>query len=211
MVPHFEEKDHATWPNGLRWLSTPDVAELRPFDPWYRPPKTVMLRHIVSLDSHATRRLRESLGEVLRDARRRRGLTLREASAASGDRFRPSAIGGYERGERSISVERFCDLALLYGVPADQMLAETLERLTPIGRAEIVIDLTQLELLPGEEPRLAAELVERVRRERGGEVGNLVSLRAGDLQALALASRLDPVDLISRLERAIQVRSSEPS
>jgi transcriptional regulator with XRE-family HTH domain len=170
-----------------------------------------MLRHIVSLDSHATRRLRQSLGEVLRDARRRRGLTLREASAASGDRFRPSAIGGYERGERSISVERFCELALLYGVPADQMLAEVLERLTPIGRAEIVIDLTQLEMLPGEEPRLAAELVERVRQERGGEVGNLVSLRAADLQALAVASRLDPLDLISRLERAIRVRSSEPS
>jgi transcriptional regulator with XRE-family HTH domain len=166
---------------------------------------------IAASDPLAARNLREALGEVLRDARRRRGLTLREASAASGDRFRPSAIGGYERGERSISVERFCELALLYGVPADQMLAEVLERLTPIGRAEIVIDLTQLEMLPGEEPRLAAELVERVRQERGGEIGNLVSLRAADLQALAVASRLDPLDLISRLERAIRVRSSEPS
>jgi transcriptional regulator with XRE-family HTH domain len=166
---------------------------------------------IVGPDPHAARNLREALGEVLRDARRRRGLTLREASAASGDRFRPSAIGGYERGERSISVERFCELAILYGVPADRMLAEALERLTPLGRAEIVIDLTQLELLPGEEPRLAAELVERVRQERGGEVGNLVSLRAADLQALAAASRLDPRDLITRLERAIRVSSSEPS
>jgi transcriptional regulator with XRE-family HTH domain len=170
-----------------------------------------MLPPIVGMDPHATRRLREALGEVLRDARRRRGLTLREASAASGNRFRPSAIGGYERGERSISVERFCDLAVLYGVPADRLLAEVLERLTPTGRAEIVVDLTELELLPGEEPRLAAQLVERVKEERGGESGNLVSLRAGDLEALALASRLNPGDLVRRLEPAIQVRPSEPS
>jgi len=170
-----------------------------------------MLRDIVGTDPHATRSLREALGEVLRDARRRRGLTLREASAASGNRFRPSAIGGYERSERSISVERFCDLAVLYGVPADRMLAEVLERLTPTGRAEIIVDLTELELLPGEEPRLAAQLVERVKEERGGESGNLVSLRAGDLEALALASRLDPGDLVRRLEPAIRVRPSEPS
>lgn len=187
------------------------VPGLRPFNPWLLMRKTAMLPAIVGKDPLAARTLREALGEVLRDARRRRGLTLREASDASGDRFRPSAIGGYERGERSISVERFYDLAMLYGVPADRLLGDVLERLMPTGRAEIVVDLTQLELLPGEEPRLAAELVDRVRRERRGEAGNLVSLRAGDLQALALASRLDPGDLIRRLERAIQVRSAEPS
>jgi transcriptional regulator with XRE-family HTH domain len=170
-----------------------------------------MLPRIAITDQLGARRFKEALGEVLRDARRRRGLTLREASAASGSRFRPSAIGGYERGERSITVERFLDLANLYGISADRLLGEVLERLMPEGRTEIIVDLTQLELLPGEEPRLAAELVERVRRERGGETGNLVSLRAGDLEALALASRLEPGELIRRLERAIRARPSEPS
>lgn len=167
-----------------------------------------MLRGIAGSNLDAAR-LREALGEVLRDARRRLGLTIREAASRSGTRFRPSAIGGYERGERAISLERFCDMAALYGIPPDRLLADVLDRLRPEGRAEIVVDLTELELLPGEESRRAAELVERVRRQRGTETGDLVSLRAGDLEALAMAFRLPAGDLLRRLEPAIQLR--EPS
>lgn len=155
-------------------------------------------------------RLREALGEVLRDSRRRLGLTIREAAARSGKRFRPSAIGGYERGERAISLERFCDLAVLYGIPADRLLADALIRLRPEGRAEVMVDLNELEMLPGDEPRKAAEMVERVRHQRGGQAGDLVSLRGGDLEALALSFRLPPGDLIRRLEPAIQLRERAP-
>ena len=151
-------------------------------------------------------RLREALGEVLRDARRRLGLTIREAAARSEARFRPSAIGGYERGERAISLERFCDIAALYGIPADRLLADVLVRLRPEGRAEVIIDLNELEMLPGDEPRKAAEMVERVRQQRGGEAGDLVILRAGDLEALALSFHLPAGDLLRRLEPAIQLR-----
>ena len=164
-----------------------------------------MLRAIAGSSLDAAR-LREALGEVLRDARRRLGLTIREAAARSGTRFRPSAIGGYERGERAISLERFCDMAALYGIPPDRLLADVLDRLRPEGRAEVVIDLTRLELLPGEEPRRAAELVERVRQQRGSEPGDLISLRAGDLEALAMAFRLPAADLLRRLEPAVQLR-----
>jgi transcriptional regulator with XRE-family HTH domain len=153
-------------------------------------------------------RLREALGEVLRDARRRLGLTIRESAARSGTRFRPSAIGGYERGERAISLERFCDLAALYGIPPDRLLADVLDRVRPEGRAEVVVDLTELELLPGEEPRRAAELVDRVRRQRGSEAGDHISLRAGDLDALAMAFQLPAGDLLRLLEPAIQLRES---
>lgn len=169
-----------------------------------------MLPAIDDLDlSAAARRIREALGEVLRDARRHRGLTLREASTLSGTRFKPSAIGGYERGERAISVERFCDLAALYGVPPDRLLGEVLDRVTPEGRVEVVVDLTELELLPGEEPRIAAELVERVRRQRGDLGEGRVTLRAGDLGALALAANLAPEELLRRLEPALRVRGEE--
>ena len=108
-------------------------------------------------------------------------------------------------------MERFCDLAALYGIPADRLLADVLDRLLPEGRVEVLVDLTELELLPGDEPRMAAEMVERVRRQRGGEAGDVVSLRAGDLEALALSFRLPAGDLLRRLEPAIQVRSPEPS
>jgi transcriptional regulator with XRE-family HTH domain len=168
-----------------------------------------MLRAINRPDLSAARRIREALGEVLRETRRHRGLTLREVAALAGSRFKPSAIGGYERGERSISLERFCDLAELYGVPADRLLSQVLARVMPEGRVEVVVDLTRLELLPGEEPRIAAELIDRVRRQRGDLASAQITLRAGDLEALALAAKLAPGDLLRRLEPALQFSGAQ--
>jgi transcriptional regulator with XRE-family HTH domain len=146
------------------------------------------------------------LGGVLRAARRQRGLTLREVARLSASRFKASALGGYERGERAISLERFCDLAGVYGIPPDRLLAQVLDRVAPEGRMEVVLDLRELELLPGQEPKRAGDLVARVRADRGEEHGDEVALRAGDLEALALASGLSPADLIGRLEPALRVR-----
>ncbi|MGH2677820.1 MAG: helix-turn-helix domain-containing protein, partial [Actinomycetota bacterium] len=64
----------------------------------------------------AARRFREAIGGALRAARREGGLTLRDVASLSDRRFKPSALGGYERGERSISLERFTELSSVYGV-----------------------------------------------------------------------------------------------
>jgi transcriptional regulator with XRE-family HTH domain len=154
----------------------------------------------------AARRFREAIGNALRAARRERGLTLRDVASLSDRRFKPSALGGYERGERSISLERFTELSSVYGVPADRLLGHVLDRIDPEGRVEVVVDVTQLDRLPGEEPRRAAELVDRVIGLRGELRGGSVSLRAGDLEQLALATRLTASELVRRLEPALQVK-----
>lgn len=161
-------------------------------------------RHIEEQHDSAASAFAETLGQVLRQTRRYRGLTLQEAQRISGDRFTASSLGSYERGHRAISLERFCDLAALYGVPADQLLGNVLDRLTPDDLVEIVVDLNQLRLLPGEEPRLAAELIRRVREQRGDNLGDMVTLRSGDLQALAFASRVEPRTLLERLDPALR-------
>jgi len=46
--------------------------------------------------------------------------------ARSGGEFTPTAVAGYERGERRISLQRFCDLASFYGVAPEALLAEIL-------------------------------------------------------------------------------------
>jgi transcriptional regulator with XRE-family HTH domain len=68
--------------------------------------------------------LAEQVGAALRRARKERGLTLRAMSARSGGAFKPTAVAGYERAERSISLQRFCQLAELYGVPPEILLAQ---------------------------------------------------------------------------------------
>ena len=68
--------------------------------------------------------LAEQVGSALRRARRARGLTLRDMAARSGGAFKPTAVAGYERAERNISLVRFCKLAELYGIPPEILLAQ---------------------------------------------------------------------------------------
>ena len=84
----------------------------------------------------------EDVGSAMRRARLARGLTLREVGTKSRGVLTPTAVAGYERGERGISLQRFCDLATFYGIPPEQLLAEILHGVPT--RAEL-IDLTELE------------------------------------------------------------------
>jgi transcriptional regulator with XRE-family HTH domain len=59
----------------------------------------------------------------------------------SGHRFAPTTVAGYEHGERSISLERFCALAHLYGVPPEELLERALGAMESRAGEARVIDL----------------------------------------------------------------------
>lgn len=143
-------------------------------------------------------------GAALRRARTARGLTLREVSAASRGRFKPSVVGGYERGSRAISLGRFCELARFYGVPPDRLLADALASVDPGGWDEVVLDLTKLSLVRDEDRRTVAEYVGRLRAQRGDFEGEVLTLRAGDVEHMALRSGSRPARLLSSLRPAIR-------
>lgn len=81
----------------------------------------------------------EGAGRALRRARMARGLTLRDVGYRSDGAFTPTAVAGYERGERSISLQRFCELAAFYGVAPERLLAEILHP------DDALVDLTPFE------------------------------------------------------------------
>jgi transcriptional regulator with XRE-family HTH domain len=81
-------------------------------------------------------------GRALRDARLANGLTLRQVGERSGGGFKPTAVAGYERAERSISLQRFCDLARFYGVEPGALLAEVLGELEA---PKVIFDLRSAE------------------------------------------------------------------
>ena len=85
----------------------------------------------------------EEVGRSLRRARLARGLTLRQVGERSAGAFKPTAVAGYERAERSISLERYCELCGFYGMEPAWLLAEILETIG--GRPERIVDLTQPE------------------------------------------------------------------
>ena len=146
------------------------------------------------------------IGEVLRDARQQSGLTLRQVLDRSEGRFKPSVIGGYERGERSISVARFSELATFYGIPADRLLGQVLARLDPAARRETVLDLGRLEGLDDSVGGHVGGFVRRVKRDRGDPGEEIITLRAGDLEALSLASGIPVERLLQALRPALRHR-----
>jgi len=79
------------------------------------------------------------VGDELRRARQDAGLALRDLNVRSGREFKASAVGGYERGERSISLDRFCRLAAVYDVSPSQLLDRVLEKAT--AKQDVVIDI----------------------------------------------------------------------
>ena len=119
-------------------------------------------------------------------------------------RFKPSVLGGYERGERSISLERFVELSRLYGIPADRLLAEALIQAAPEGRQEVVLDLNRLMLVTGEEGRIVGDLVHRVKLQRGDYLTDVITLRSGDIEALALVTNRTPAEVLRILQPAVR-------
>lgn len=126
------------------------------------------------------------IGIGLRRARQARGLTLRDVSRLSEGGFKPTSVAGYERGERAISLERFCDLCRLYDVAPPAVLTEILRS---IGEPpEPDIDLQLLESLGAAEAALVSGFIREIRRARRGEPAERIAVRAGDVEVLATAT-----------------------
>lgn len=146
--------------------------------------------------------LTSAMGASIRDARVRAGFSLHELARRSEGGYSPSSLGGYERGERAISVIRFCDLARLLGVPADQLLGRALDRVMGPERREVMLELTDLP--DSEVGRQTAAHAHHVKERRSDYLSTVVTLRAGDLQVIADASGLDVPTLLSSLGEAVK-------
>lgn len=68
-------------------------------------------------------------GQVLREVRQSRSLSLRQVTVRSRGEFKPSSLASYERGERMISLERLLALAEVYAVPPESIVASISGRL----------------------------------------------------------------------------------
>lgn len=83
-----------------------------------------------------------ALGGRLRAARRHRRLSLTDVESLSGEEFKASVLGAYERGERSLSVQRLVRLAALYEIPVAQLLPSDVD--LDLDAASATIDLEKI-------------------------------------------------------------------
>lgn len=144
------------------------------------------------------------LGARLRSIRHQQGLSLAAVQAKSGGRWKAVVIGAYERGDRTITIARLQELARFYGVPLADLLPSPAA--DHGGRAEdrYVIDLAALrqatasgqrELLP------VARFAAHIRRHRGDHNGRVLTIRASDMEMLALTTGQNPTELVELLRR----------
>lgn len=143
------------------------------------------------------------LGERLRRVRLQQHRSLHDVERASAGAIKASVLGAYERGERSVSLPRLCQLAEFYRLPVEQLLPApepTAASSEPTCGA-VVIDLVALEQQRDEQPRLA-RYVESIRARREDHAGRVLTVRAGDLEVLAAAEGTSGARLRERLEDA---------
>lgn len=137
------------------------------------------------------------VGDRLRNIRRQQGLSLHAVQAASGGEFKTSVLGAYERSDRIISVLRLQRLALLYGVPVEQLLppsapaqADTDQHAPDTPKltadpAPVTIDLKKLKERVSPEEDILRRYIHTIQVQRGDFNGKVISIRNEDVRSLA--------------------------
>ena len=122
--------------------------------------------------------------------------------------FKPTAVAGYERSERGISLERFCDLARLYGMAPDRLLLQILWRVA--GGPEPRIDRTKVTELPVEEADVVGTFLQKVGALRGDSNDEVIKVRIQDLEVLATVSGHQLPEFLDHIEPALASTSAGP-
>lgn len=149
-------------------------------------------------------------GAILRRARETRRLTLHDVERRSQGRFKPSTVAGYERGERSISLDRFTQLASFYDFPAEDLLGEILEDLYPVLRGGLAIDESRLPLVEEPVREAVGRVLRLVRERREAEPSPILTIRSGDLRVAILRSGEEPSSILQKLRPAM-VEPADPA
>ncbi len=161
------------------------------------------------------------VGARLRAIRRQKGWSLQEVEAASGQEFKASVLGAYERGERAISVPRLQRLAGFYSVPVDQLLPREAEAAAaataspangveegdtatgpPTLHRKLTFDLSRLDKLGMDDPELAMvqKYLGSIQVLRQDFNGRVLTIRGDDIRAIAGLFGTDPETLVRRLD-----------
>src|ERR1700734_4247394 len=141
----------------------------------------------------------KTLGARRRAIRPQQGLSLHGVEEKSRGRWKAVVVGSYERGDRSVTVQKLAELAEFYGVPVSELLPGDAAP-TPIATApKLVIDLERMNQLPKEQAGPLARYVATIQSQRGDYNRRVLSIRQEDLRSLAVIYDKSPVDLTEEL------------
>jgi len=141
----------------------------------------------------------KTLGARLRAIRTQQGLSLHGVEEKSRGRWKAVVVGSYERGDRSVTVQKLAELAEFYGVPVAELLPEGRVPSGAEPATKIVINLERLQQLPADKVGPLARYAAAIQSQRGDYNGRVLSIRQEDLRSLAVIYDKSPVDLTEEL------------
>src|SRR5579875_2743639 len=141
----------------------------------------------------------KTLGARLRAIRTQQGLSLHGVEEKSHGRRKAVVVGSYERGDRSVTVQKRAELAEFYGVPESALLPGDVLPALLASAPKRVIDLERMNKLPKEQAGPRARYVGTIQSQRGDYNGRILSIRQEDLRSLAVIYDKTPADLTEEL------------
>jgi transcriptional regulator with XRE-family HTH domain len=129
----------------------------------------------------------ETLQTRIRLIRESRHLTLTQAAKLSKGQITAIALGSYERGDRSVSARKLITIANLYEVPISELF-EAPRNFMPDER--ISIDLRKILTTSNPVAPKITEVLRNIARMRGDWNGEVMSLRAQDINSFQVFTGL---------------------
>lgn len=130
------------------------------------------------------------VGERIRAIRKQKKWSLGELEEQSNNEFKASVVGAYERGERAISVPRLEGLARVLGVPVDQLLPVSTERVNDArsvaAPVKLRIDVAKLSTFSGTEFTMLERYLRMLQVKRQDFNGKVITVRSDDWRAIAV-------------------------
>jgi transcriptional regulator with XRE-family HTH domain len=144
------------------------------------------------------------VGEKLRRMRQERGLSLQEVCTRSGGSFVVSTLSAYERGKRSLSLERLSELAAIYGQSPMSVLdldSDSGFHRSATGGTPLRMQLDHLDNLSPEERRPLESYLAFLRELRNDPAREVLTIRKDDLAYLSALYGMRPQSLKDYLEK----------
>ena len=138
---------------------------------------------------------------LLRELRRRKGLTLEEFERLSNGAIKAVVLGSYERGTRAISLARLEQLGAIYEVPIQYFFSDSVAEKSEKS-ARLILDLRRINRMEDLDQTLLniRNYIAAIVHRRSDWNGQVISLRESDNENLSLITNLTLASLTDLLK-----------
>ena len=132
----------------------------------------------------------------LREIRKSKGWSLQDVENHSNGKWKAVVIGSYERADRAISLKKAISLMQFYQVPITELFPEIT---TQVTARSVSVNLNKLAESSETKSQILQRFTKSISNRRKDWNGQILTIRANDLQFLALQIEKSEADTLDWL------------